>query len=127
MILGTYTFAREPADMTIPRPKKAVAYLKTYDSVACFSWDPTIVGELLTLRWPIVSKDQFEEMDDIYQAAVPVTFDPTSLTMRGESSSGDGSLTFIVEVIDLRGSYTLGFPDRRSNCELDLLIIGVNT
>ena len=79
MALGTYTFNMNPSDITpFIKPDKINASTLTYSDVAYFSWPPSIVGKKFTLTWTIVSAAQFDTMDAIFQADLPVVWNPNN-------------------------------------------------
>jgi hypothetical protein len=116
MILDSYTFDLLPGQMTVLKPVKDNATVQTYTDVAYFSWEPSIVGKIITLRWNAMTIAQFDSIDAIYQADAEVEFDPTSYT---------GSDTYNVQVPKFDGAYWTGDIPNRLNCELELLIMSV--
>jgi hypothetical protein len=75
MKLGTYTFEIDPDQFTIPRPQKYSASVKTYFSVAFFSWGMSIIGQEILLEWDLMRCDQFNMLDAIFQADVQAEWD----------------------------------------------------
>ena len=115
MKLDDFTFLELPQAMTMIRAERESAVVKTYDSVAFFSWGADIVGKAITLTWNAMTKTQFDLLDEIYQADVEVEFDPTDIT--------EESTKYNVQVTNLQGEYWAGVSDYRLNCSLELLIM----
>ena len=117
MEIGGIELRHNPTGMTVVRPVKAAAALPTYEGIAYFSWGASIVGRDLTLTWTFMESDEFDDLDDLYQADAPVVFDPQ-----------DGSdTTYIAEITELVCEYfrTLGVSEGqfRTKVEMTLLIL----
>lgn len=118
MALGGYTFASNPAEIDdIMMPLKRSASQETYTSVAFFSWGTSIVGKTIVLSWDYITCSMFDSLNTLYQADLPVVFDPQ-----------DGSSkTYNVEIVDLNGKYHLGLASsadwERKDVKLQLLIM----
>jgi hypothetical protein len=116
-ILGTLTFARNPSWMTIIRPDRYSSHVLTYTSVGFFSWGVSVIGKVIELKWNAMSIDDYEDIQDLWEADAEVVFDPKD----GES------LTYDVEILDLKGEYCRGIADGdtgiRKNITLKLLIL----
>jgi hypothetical protein len=118
MILGAYTFASNPSDLgDVIGKKKSCATQQTYSSVAFFSWGLFVSGVEVELSWDYMSCDQFDALDNLYQADAAVVWDPQ-----------DGSSkTYNVEVTDLVGRYHIGIPHsddyERRDVRMRLLIL----
>ncbi len=117
MALGAYTFTQNPSDVTLIRPEKTFDFKKTYTDVAYFSWGPSIIGKEIEFSWDIMPSQQFDDLDDLYQADLPVVFDPQ-----------DGSSkTYNVEITRLDGKYFIGLAvsadNPRKDVKMTLLIL----
>jgi hypothetical protein len=117
MVLGSYTFATQPSSMTMIQKSREVATVKTYASVALFSWGATIVGKTIELGWLFMTTSQYASLQTIYEADVPVVFNPN-----------DGSSkTYNVEVISLDSDYFIKLDNsagnHRRNAKMRLLIM----
>ena len=94
MILGTYTFARNPRN-PVPRiePQLLKVAVDTYSDFATFSFpqaDP-YCGIEIPYNWNIMDEDMYEALQTIFLADEEVIFQP---------QNGD-SRQFNVEVMDL--------------------------
>ena len=76
MKLGTYTFETDPDQFDIPRAQKYSSLVKTYSSVAYFSWGLSIIGLEVLLEWELMTCDQFNRLDTLFQADAQVEWDP---------------------------------------------------
>lgn len=114
MTLGSYTFATNPSGMDVITPIRYAAKVKTYTSVAFFSWGTDIVGQVLRLMFNGISTDQYDQFLTLLEADAALVFDPQD----GESK------TYNVEMLNLNGEYFI-FLDSgyRRNVTLDLLIL----
>lgn len=118
MTLGTLTFTRNPSDMTVLTPERASATVKTYTSVAFFSWGVSIVGKEIELVWSYMPIAMYNDLAEIFAAAAGVVFDPDD----------DNSTTYNVEVTGLDGKYLLTHSvtdgaGNRKDVRLRLLIL----
>jgi len=116
MILGGYTFAKMPQDMTFIQKQRAFAYQQTYTSVATFSWGASYVGKLIEISWPMMSTSQYDSLLTLYTNNANIVFNPN-----------DGnSKTFNVEVVSLNGEYQIYLDNTTGhfskNVKLQLLI-----
>ncbi len=113
--LGTVIFGQKPGRMTIIHPDRISSCVRTYSSVAFFSWGPTIIGKEIELAWNAVPSGQYEAIQDLWEADATVIFNPQ-----------DGySKIYNVEILDLKGEYCVGLADQgiRKNVVLKLLIM----
>ena len=67
MKLGDYTFDFLPDSIGIPKSEKICAVVKTYTSLAYFSWGVEILGKLVSLSWEWVYADQFNRLQLLYE------------------------------------------------------------
>jgi hypothetical protein len=116
-MLGTLYFTKNPYSMTIIRPDRFCSHVLTYSSVGFFSWGSSIIGKEVLLKWNVMPIDQYEDIQDLWEADATVIFDPQD----GEN------LTYDVEILDLQGEYSFGVADGdpgfRKNVILKLLIL----
>lgn len=121
MIIGTVTLKANPSEITVIRAKKRNAAKETYNSVAYFSWGASIIGREISLKCDYMEADDFAALDAIYQADLPIVWDP---------QDGSGH-TYNVEMTELDGEYHLGFGVTsavlRKNVTITLLILSVAT
>ena len=117
MILDSYTFVKQPGEMTMIEADKHASTLLTYSSAAFFSWGVTIVGKIISLRWGGMTTAQYDALQAKYAAdAGEIVFDP---------QQGD-SKTYNVEMLRLEGQYHLSLLDSASyriDVEMDLVIM----
>ena len=116
MVLDSYTFTKQPGEMTMIEGKKYASSILTYTSIAYFSWGVTIVGKLIVLKWGGMPTAQYDELQQKYANDVEILFDP---------QQGDGK-TYNVEIKRLEGKYHLSLLDSasfRKDIEMDLLIM----
>ena len=93
MTLGSYTFAENPAQFTEPKNIRHSAFIKTYSSVAFYSWGIFIAGEECVLEWEYMAEAMFEELQAIIEADTQVVWNPqTGETYNVEALSLDGPL-----------------------------------
>jgi hypothetical protein len=117
MVLGTHTFIKQPKTMTMIQKDREVATVKTYSSVALFSWGASIVGKTIEVGWPIMTTSEYASFQTIYEADAQVVFDPQ-----------DGSSkTYNVELLSLISEYFIHLNNAsghyRRNVKLTLLIM----
>ncbi|NPU84371.1 MAG: hypothetical protein HPY65_07765 [Syntrophaceae bacterium] len=119
--LGTLTFAQNPDTMTLIKKDRDVAWVKTYTSVAIFTWGSSYEGKKLDLAWSYMETSEFDDLEDIQDADAQVVFDPQD----------DSGKTFNVEILALDGEYHLYLDDDtghyRKNVKLTLLIMSEAT
>jgi hypothetical protein len=116
VILGAYTFAWKPDQFTIPKAERRYATVETFASEVFFSYGTSILGKTVTLEWDWMSAAQFNALDALYQADLPVAW---NLQVVGEN-------IFTVEITKLDGELFevvgYGFPHRRK-VKMELLIL----
>lgn len=117
MVLGTHTFVKQPATMTLIQKDREVAKVKTYSSVALFSWGASIIGKTIEISWPFMTTSEYASFQAIYEADAQVVFDPQ-----------DGSSkTYNVELLSLTSEYFIHLSNasghNRRNVKLTLLIM----
>lgn len=104
MILGTYALPWDPDRWTMPEPKQRVLEQDTYSSNILFFYGEKVVGTRIELEWEWMSQAQFDALDVLYQADLPVVWnlqEPTDpRTFMVEIEKFDGSL-FDVALWDL--------------------------
>ena len=76
MKLGGYTFDWNPDTFTLPQPEKSTGKVKTYSSVAFFSWGLSLLGKEISLEWDWMGVDQYERLRSLFEANAPVVWDP---------------------------------------------------
>lgn len=118
VVIGTHTCKLDPMRMTMVRADKSCASVKTYSSVAYFSWGISIIGKELLLEWFVMDADEFEELDTIFRADAPFTFEP---------NDGVASKSYTVEMTSFTGDYWRGrgvtADVTRKNVKMTLLIL----
>jgi hypothetical protein len=114
MSLGGYTMTQNPSDMEVITPQRYASDVKTYSSVAFFSWGTTIVGHKVQLHFNYLPVAQYSQFMTLLEADATVVWDPQD----------GGSTTYNVEITSLRGEYDilLDTGDRK-NATLELLIL----
>ena len=113
MTLGGYTFAVNPSDMPVIKAKRHTGYVKTYSSVAFFSWGAILPGTEVLLEWTYMPGDMFESLDALLAADAQVVFDPQ-----------DGSgLTFNVEILNFEGKHFLKFGTDSGTLKKDVKML----
>jgi hypothetical protein len=117
MVLGSHTFVKQPATMTLIQKDREVAKVKTYSSVALFSWGASIIGKTIEISWPFMTTSEYASFQAIYEADAQVVFDPQ-----------DGSSkTYNVELLSLTSEYFIHLSNasghNRRNVKLTLLIM----
>jgi hypothetical protein len=114
MALGSYTFYWNPDRWDEPREAKSSSVLNTYSSVAYFSWGLLLPGKRILLEWNWMLVDQWNQLRAIYEADVPVIWDPENGNLYNvEVMNLDGQLA---EVVGIAGQ-------RRENVKVSLVII----
>ena len=76
MKLGGYTFDWNPDTFTLPQAEKSLGKVKTYSSVAFFSWGLSLAGKEISLEWDWMGVDQYERLRSLFEANAPVVWDP---------------------------------------------------
>lgn len=117
MVLGSHTFVKQPATMTLIQKDREVAKVKTYSSVALFSWGASIIGKTIEISWPFMTTSEYASFQAIYEADAQVVFNPQ-----------DGSSkTYNVELLSLTSEYFIHLSNasghNRRNVKLTLLIM----
>jgi hypothetical protein len=92
-MLGGYTFPWKPDKFGIPHPDLYKSLVRTWNTAVYFSWGTGIIGKNIELSWIWMSEDQWDELDAMYRANTPVTWDPEVL----------GVGPYDVEIIGLEG------------------------
>jgi hypothetical protein len=119
LILGALTLAWDPDKWTIPDARHVISEVDTYSSNVIFFYGEKIVGKQIVLEWEWMSQAQFDALDVLYQADLPVVWDleeptdPRTFTVEIENLEGE---LFDVALWDL--------PHRR-NVKVSLLILSV--
>lgn len=115
MTLGSYTFVKDPQQMTLLDKVRITATVLTYSSVAFFSWGASIVGKKIELYWPVMSAAMYASIQAILEADAEVEWNPN-----------DGELRkYTVEVLSFDGEYLIDKTydtTRRKDMRLVLLI-----
>lgn len=106
-----------PSKMTVIKEDRDTAFVRTYSSVAFFSWGSRIYGKTLVLQWGAMAVADFNSLHAIYITDGEVVFDPNDGTGR----------TFNVNLSSLVGAYhmvtTAQTGEYRKDVELELLIM----
>jgi hypothetical protein len=114
MVLGSYTFEKNPSEVPVVTDRRHAASVKTYSSVAFFSWGADIIGARVTLSWRYMPAAQYTALAGLLAADDTVVLDPQDGT----------SNTYNVEVLNLAGAYYINMATGvRKNVTLDLLIL----
>jgi len=94
LILGTLTLPWDPDKWTIPDPQQVILEQPTYLSDVIFFYGEKIVGKRIELEWEWMSKEQFDALDVLYQANLPIVWnleevsDPRTFTVEIEKLDG---------------------------------------
>lgn len=115
MSLGAYVFPDNPSQVSaLMTPIKHAAAVKTYTSVAYFSWGSSVVGKVIDLYWGYMTIAQYDQLATLLTADAALVFDPK-----------DGkNKTFNVELMDLTGTYFIKLGEgHRHDVTLRLLIL----
>jgi hypothetical protein len=117
MELGTVVFEYNPSELSdIIVKEKHSASVDTYDSVAYFSWGTRLVGREITIKWDAMTPSQFDALQELYEADVPVPF-------RIKNDTCD---TATVEITKLTGTYMVSMTGEdvwRKGVSMSLLFI----
>jgi hypothetical protein len=96
LILGDLTLAWDPDKWTIPDARQVISEQDTYSSNVIFFYGEKIVGKQIELEWEWMSQAQFDALDVLYQADLPVVWDLEEVldprTFTAEILSLDGKL-----------------------------------
>ena len=114
MKLGSYTFTALPDKMSAIEQDKESANIKTYSSVAYFSWGVSYVGKVLELIWDYMEATDYSSLRTIYEADDSVVFEP---------EISEEETTFNVEVLDCYGQYFYDLTTVRKQVTVRLLIL----
>jgi hypothetical protein len=117
MSLGGYTFAKQPSGMTMIQKDRTSAHVRTYTSVAFYSWGASIVGKVIELTFNYITTAQYASLQTLYEADTSVVFNPQ-----------DGSSkTYNVEILSLDSEYHIQLNNTTGNyrkeTKLKLLIL----
>ena len=98
MILGSYTFALDPARVTgldadSLLPRKALAAADTLTSQVLFQWAPVVVGTEIVLEWERMDSAMWEELQTMAESTDTYDFDPDI-----------GETTFTVAVVKVEAA-----------------------
>jgi len=115
MVIGSYTMEDNPSEVSdLMTPVRHTAAVKTYTSIAFFSWGSSMKGKEITLRWLGMTTEQY----DIHEAQL---VNDVSLAFNPQDGS---SQTFTVEMRRLSGGMHMTTDGtHRVNVEMDLLFI----
>jgi hypothetical protein len=117
--LGTLTLAWDPDKWTIPDARHVISDVDTYSSNVIFFYGEKIVGKQIELEWEWMSQAQFDALDVLFQADLPVVWDlEEALDPRA----------FTVEILSLDGElFDVALWDQpyRANVKVSLLILSV--
>jgi len=96
MVLGAETITRAPNRINrVIEARREVASVKTFTSVAVFSWGAALVGEVIIMDWDYMPCPLFDTLQSLYVADNEVLFNPEDGTER----------TFQVEIMGFDGLY----------------------
>ncbi len=76
MKLGAYTFDWNPDVFTLPQPEKSLGKVKTYSSIAFFSWGLSLAGKEISIEWDWMGVDQYERLRTLFEGNAPEVWDP---------------------------------------------------
>ena len=93
MVLGSVTFSRDPAKMTVIKAERVVAVVETYSGIEFFTWGTFLAGKKLELYFPGMVSTEFDAIQALIEADAQVVFNPQT-----------GS-TYNVEIVGLDGDY----------------------
>ena len=93
MTLGAHTFWRNPVKCTIPQKDKFSSFVRTYDSVAYFSWGSSIEGREIEMEWPWMTSGEYADLITLVESDTQMVWDPQTGT------------TYNVELTYLEGAY----------------------
>jgi hypothetical protein len=117
LILGALTLAWDPDKWTIPDPQQVIVEKDTYSSNVIFFYGEKIVGKQIDLEWEWMSQAQFDALDVLFQADLPVVWDLEEIL---------DPRTFTVEILSLDGELfdvaLWDLPHRR-NVKVSLIIL----
>jgi hypothetical protein len=114
MVLGTYTFIKNPSEMSVITPVRDSSGVKTYSSSAFFSWGATVAGQTISMRFNFISITQYASFLSLLEADASVVFNP---------NDGTG-YTYNVEITNLQGDYFVKLDTGvRQNVIVDLFIL----
>jgi hypothetical protein len=117
--LGALTLAWDPDKWTIPDARQVISEKDTYSSNVIFFYGEKIVGKQIDLEWEWMSQAQFDALDALYQADLPVVWDlEEALDPR----------TFTVEIENLEGALfdvALWDQPHRKNVKVSLVILSM--
>jgi hypothetical protein len=118
--LGALTLAWDPDLWTIPDAKQVVMEQETYTSHFMFLFGAKIIGKKIVLEWEWMSQEQFDAMDDLFQADVPLLWNPEEVS---------DPRTFMVEFAGLDGSLfdvALWDQSNRKDVKATLIVLEMN-
>ena len=75
MKLGGYALDWDPDNQPAIVPEKRSSFVKTWESVAYFSWGATIVGKEITIEWDWMKEAQFSSIQALHIADEAVLWD----------------------------------------------------
>ena len=124
MILGGYTFAKNPSRITgLIRKEKRAASVSTHGGAVYIEWGTFWQGKKITLEWSKMPATMYDALETLYLASGAHVFDP---------QDGKG-LTFNVVILPpFDGAYFLtlkdtmyGKPALRENVVMHLRILSL--
>lgn len=93
MVLGTYTFDRNPDTCTAPEYERYTSLVKTYGGAVFFSWGMFIEGVVIEMKWNYMSEVNYASLVDLYDDDEEKVWDP---------KNGN---TYNVQIQSLKGDY----------------------
>ena len=113
MTLGTYTFARNPSDMSLVKAKRVVNPIETVGGLETLSFGMYYAGQRVSVKWNYCPVSVWAQLVSLEAADASQSFVP-----------GDGH-TYNVQILSLSGEYyadTAASATWRKNVELVLVI-----
>lgn len=119
MRLGALAFAWPPDRWTMPDPKQVMSVVDTYSSNIVFFYGAKLIGKKIDLEWNFMGEVQFDALDTLYQADLPLTWDLEEVL---------DTRTFTVEILSVDGALldvALWDQPYREKVKVSLLILAV--
>ena len=76
MKLGSHTFDWNPESFTLPQAERSTGKVKTYSSIAFFSWGLSLAGKEISIEWDWMGVDQYERLRTLFEGNASVVWDP---------------------------------------------------
>lgn len=118
MLLGGYTFWRNPVLFDDPKEYRSTSSVSTYSSYAFFSYGTFLGGQEVVLEWDWMTESMFDTLQTLLEQDTAHEWNPQTGTL------------YIVEILKLEGKYVESAledaPWRRS-VKLTLLVKSIST